>query len=103
MRGTECERLEISFKKISEIPRETLCKDQLDKGQKYPTTESRGYIKKEVKRNTQKNCIKDLHEFVIITMVVTHLEPDILEYEGGFRNITTNKAVDSNIPPRLNS
>ena len=45
-------------------------------------------------RNTQKNCTKKIFTTKIITMVITHLEPDILEYEvkWALESIITNKA-----------
>ena len=45
-------------------------------------------------KNTQKNCTKKIFMTQIITMVITHLEPDILECEvkWAFENITRNKA-----------
>ena len=46
-------------------------------------------------KNTQKNCTKKIFTTQIITMVIiTHLEPDILECEikWALGNITTNKA-----------
>ena len=46
-------------------------------------------------KNTQKNCTKkDLHNPDIHNVVITHLEPDILECEvkWALGSITTNKA-----------
>ena len=46
-------------------------------------------------KNTQKNCTKkDLHDLDNHDGVITHLEPDILEYEvkWALESITTNKA-----------
>ena len=45
-------------------------------------------------KNTQKNCTKKIFTTQIITMVITDLEPDILECEvkWALESITTNKA-----------
>ena len=45
-------------------------------------------------KNTQKNCTKKIFTTQIITMVITHLEPDILECEvkWALGSITMNKA-----------
>ena len=45
-------------------------------------------------KNTQKNCTKKIFTIKIITMVITHLQPDILECEGKWAlgSITMNKA-----------
>ena len=49
-------------------------------------------------KNTQKNCKKkkDLHSPDNHDGVITHLEPDILEYEvkWALESITTNKIVE---------
>ena len=56
-------------------------------------------------KNTQKNCIKkDLHDQDNHDGVMTHLEPDILEYEvkGAIGSIITNKAIGGDgIPVEL--
>ena len=45
-------------------------------------------------KNTQKNCTKKIFMTKIITSVITHLEPDILECEvrWALESITMNKA-----------
>ena len=45
-------------------------------------------------KNIQKNCTKKIFTTQIIMMVITHLEPDILEFEvkWALGSITTNKA-----------
>ena len=45
-------------------------------------------------KNTQKNCMKNLHNLDNHDNVITHLEPDILEYEvkSALESITKNKA-----------
>ena len=45
-------------------------------------------------KNTQKNCTKKIFTTQIITMVITHLEPDILECEvkWALGSTTANKA-----------
>ena len=45
-------------------------------------------------KNTQKNCTKKIFMTQIITMVITHLEPDILEckVKWALGSISTNKA-----------
>ena len=45
-------------------------------------------------KNTQKNCTKKIFTTQIITMVITHLEPDVLECEvkWALGSITMNKA-----------
>ena len=45
-------------------------------------------------KNTQKTCTKDLHDLDNHDCVITHLEPDILEWEviWALGSITTNKA-----------
>ena len=60
-------------------------------------------IKKRCK-NTQKNCTKKIFTTQIITMVLSHLEPDILECEvkWALGSITTNKASGGDgIPAQL--
>ena len=55
-------------------------------------------------KNTQKNCTKkDLHDPDNHDGVITHLEPDILEWEvKGILSISTNKASGGNgIPVEL--
>ena len=55
-------------------------------------------------KNTQKNCTKKIFTTQIITMVITHLEPDILECEvkWALGSITMNKASGADgIPAEL--
>ena len=55
-------------------------------------------------KNTQKNCTKKIFMTQIITMVCTHLEPDILECEVKWvlGSITINKASGGDgIPAEL--
>ena len=81
------------FKKI----RDTLpisCKDGVNKGHKWYGP-NRSRILRRGGKNTQKNCTKqDLHDPDNHDGVITHLEPDILEYEvkWALESITTNKA-----------
>ena len=54
--------------------------------------------------NAQKNCTKKIFTTQIITSVLTHLEPDILECEikWALESITTNKASEGDgIPVEL--
>ena len=52
------------------------------------------YIKKRWKKYTEELCKKDLHDQDNHDVAITHLEPDILEYEvqWALESITTNKA-----------
>ena len=52
------------------------------------------YIKKRWKKYTEELCKKDLHDQDNHDVVITHLEPDILECEvkWALGSITTNKA-----------
>ena len=47
-------------------------------------------------KNTQKNCIKELHDSDNHDGVITHLEPDILECEikGALGNITMMEVME---------
>ena len=70
------------------------CKDQLNKGQKwYGLTEAED-IKKRQQEYTEELYKKDLHDPDNHDSVITHLEPNILEYEvkWALESITTNKA-----------
>ena len=59
------------------------CKDGLDKGQKwYGPNRSRRYIKKRWQEYTEELYKEDLHDPDNHDGVITHLEPDILEYES---------------------
>ena len=85
----EWERLEVSFRKL-EIPRDYFMQGGHNEGQKQqePKRLRRGG------KNTQKNYMKTVLMTQITMMVVTHLEPDILECEvkWALGSITTNKA-----------
>ena len=62
------------------------------------------YIKKKLQEYTEELYKKDLHDPDNHDGVITHLEPDILEYEvkWALRSITTNKASGSDgIPVEL--
>ena len=70
------------------------CKDELDKGQKwYGLTEAED-IKKRWQEHIEELYKKDLHNQDNHDGVITHLEPDILEWEvkWALESITTNKA-----------
>ena len=70
------------------------CKDGLNKGQKwYALTEAED-IKKRWQEYTEELYKKDLQDSDNPEGVITHLEPDILEYEvkWALESITTNKA-----------
>ena len=70
------------------------CKDALDKGQKRYGPNKKQKILRRGGKNTQKNCTKNLHDPDNHDDVITHLEPDIMEYEvkWALESITTNKA-----------
>ena len=70
------------------------CKDGLDKGQKWYGPNTSRDIKKRWKEYTEELYKKDLHDPDNHDDVITHLEPDILEYEvkWALESITTNKA-----------
>ena len=89
----EWERLEISSRKL-ETAREYSCKDGLDKGQKWYGPHKAEDIKKWWQEYTEELYKKDLHDPDNHDVVITHLEPDILECEvkWALESITTNKA-----------
>ena len=75
------------------------CKDGLNKGQKwYGPAED---IKKRWQEYTEELYKKDLHDQDNRDGMMTHLEPDILEYEvkGALGSTTTNKANGSDVSP----
>ena len=57
------------------------CKDRLDKGQKQYGPNRAEDIKKRWQEYTEELYKKDLHNQDNHNGVITHLEPDILEYE----------------------
>ena len=77
---TEWERLEISSRKL-EIAREHFMQNGLNKGQKSYGLKAADDIKKRWQEYTEKLYKKDLHDPDNHDGVITHLEPDILEYE----------------------
>ena len=82
------------FKKIRDTKRNISCKDGHNKGQKWHGP-NKQKIKRKGGKNTQKNYTrKDLHDPGNHNGVITHLEPDILEYEikWALGSITMNKA-----------
>ena len=96
----EWERLEISSRKLV-IPRNILCKNGHNKGQKrYGLTEAED-IKKRWQEYTEHLYKKDLHDPDNQDGVVTHLEPGILECEvkRALGSIITNKASGSDGTP----
>ena len=57
------------------------CKDRLDKGQKWYGPNRSIRYQEEVARIHRRNIQKDLNNPDSQDGVITHLEPDILEYE----------------------
>ena len=85
---------QISLQENQRYQRNISCKDGLDKGQKwYGLTEAED-IKKRWQEYTEELYKKDLHDPNNHNGVITHLEPDILEFEVklALGSITTNKA-----------
>ena len=70
------------------------CKDGHNKGQKWYGSNRREDIKKRWQEYTEELYKKDLHDPDNHDGVITHLEPDILEYKvkWALGSITTNKA-----------
>ena len=78
----------------------------INKGQKWcgPNRGRRYYIKKRWQEYTEELYKKDLHDPDNHDAVITHLEPDILEFEvkGALGSITMNKASGGDgIPVKL--
>ena len=89
----EWERLEISSRKL-EIPREHFMQDGHNKGQKrFGSTEAEE-IKKREQEYTEELHKKGLNDPDNHDGVITHLEPDVLDWEvkWALGSITTNKA-----------
>ena len=81
-----------------------LCKDRFNKGQKWYDLTEADYIKKRWQEYTEELYKKDLHDPDNHDGVITHLEPDILEFEvrWALESITTKKASGSDgIPVEL--
>ena len=89
----EWERLEITSRKL-EIPREHFMKRWHNKGQKGMDLAEAEDIKKRWQENTEELYKKDLNDPDNHDGVITHLEPDILEYKvkWALGSITINKA-----------
>ena len=69
------------FKKIRDPKGTILCKDRLDKGQKWQGPKKSEEIKKRWQEYTEELYKKGLNGLDNHDRVVTHLEPDILECE----------------------
>ena len=94
---------EISSRKL-EIPRNTSCKDGHSEGQKWYGPNRSKDIKKRWQEYTEELYKKDLHDPDNHDGVITHLEPDILEYEvkWALGRIAKNKASGGDgIPAEL--
>ena len=88
----EWERLEISSRKL-EIPREHFMQRWAQSRTEMVWTQQKEKILRRGSKNTQKNYTKKIFTTQVITSVITHLEPDILECEvrWALGSITINK------------
>ena len=84
------------FKKIRDTRGSISCKDGLNKGQKWYGPNRAEDIKKRWQEGIEELYQKDLHDPDKHNGVITHLEPDILEYEvkWALGSITRTKLVE---------
>ena len=84
------------FKKIRDTRGSISCKDGLNKGQKWYGPNRAEDIKKRWQECIEELYQKDLHDPDKHNGVITHLEPDILEYEvkWALGSITRTKLVE---------